>query len=56
MTVKHWSPYGTVKTIVAVSMEPGKWNSDTSTSLLLTIGYALVFATLGIKWFKWNTK
>ncbi len=54
--LEHWSPYGTVKTIVAVSMEPGKWNSDTSTSLLLTIGYALVFATLGIKWFKWNTK
>lgn len=54
--LEHWSPYGTVKTIVAVSMEPGKWSSDTSTSLLLTIGYALVFATLGIKWFKWNTK
>ena len=54
--LEHWSPYGTVKTIVAVSMEPGKWSSDTSTALLLTIAYAIVFATLGIKWFKWNTK
>jgi ABC-2 type transport system permease protein len=54
--LEHWSPYGTVKTVVAASMEPAKWNNDTSTALLLTIAYTLVFATLGIKWFKWTSK
>jgi ABC-2 type transport system permease protein len=54
--VEHWSPYGTVKTIVAASMEPTKWDSNTSTALLLTLVYAIVFAVFGIKWFKWNTK
>ena len=51
-----YSPYGTVKTILSTSMEPDKWNSDTSVALLVTIIYIIVFATLGIKWFKWNTK
>ena len=52
----QWSPYGAVKAILAAGMESGKWTNDTSISLLVTIGYTIVFATLGIKWFKWNTK
>lgn len=51
-----WTPYGTVKNILATSLEPATWNNHTSEALLLTVGYTLVFATLGIKWFKWNTK
>jgi ABC-2 type transport system permease protein len=51
-----WSPYGTVKTILAFGMEPEKWNNEASMALLVTIGYAVVCAVLGIKWFKWNTK
>jgi ABC-2 type transport system permease protein len=54
--IVHWSPYGTVKTILAVGMEPEKWNYDASMALLVTLGYSLVCAVLGIKWFKWNTK
>jgi ABC-2 type transport system permease protein len=51
-----WTPYGTVKDILAASLEPAKWNMHTTESLLLTVGYTIVFATLGIKWFKWSTK
>ena len=51
-----WTPYGTVKEILAASMEPAKWSNHTSMALLLTLGYTVVFATLGIKWFKWSTK
>jgi len=52
----HWSPYGAVKTILSTGMTPAAWNSDTTIALLATIGYTIVFTTLGIKWFKWNTK
>jgi ABC-2 type transport system permease protein len=52
----QYSPYGTVKTILSTGMEPAKWNSDTTTALLVTIGYTIAFTILGIKWFKWNTK
>ena len=51
-----WTPYGTVKTILASSLEPAKWDNHTTVALLLTLGYTIVFATLGIKWFKWSTK
>ncbi len=52
----NWSPYGTVKNILAASLEPSRWDSHTTLALLLTIGYTILFATLGIRWFKWSTK
>ena len=51
-----WSPYGTVKEILATGLEPAKWSAHTTQALLVTIGYTIVFATLGIKWFKWNAR
>ncbi len=51
----HWSPFGTVKTILAASMQPSSWNNDATLALLATIGYALVFSFFGVKWFRWNS-
>ncbi len=51
-----WSPYGTVKHVIAAGMEPDKWNNEITMALLATIGYAVVFSLIGIKKFKWNTK
>lgn len=50
----HWSPYGTVKHILASSAGPGTWDAGATKALIATIGYAFVFAVLGIKWFKWS--
>lgn len=52
----HWSPYGTVKTILSAGMEPGKWDAHATNSLLFTIGYTIVFTMFGIKWFKWSSR
>ncbi len=54
--VVDWTPYGTVKNILAASLEPVRWDNHSTLSLLLTIGYAILFTTMGIKWFKWSTK
>ncbi|MEO8764876.1 MAG: ABC transporter permease [Ginsengibacter sp.] len=51
----HWSPFGTVKTIIAAGMEPSSWDSQSSMALLASLVYAFAFSFLGIKWFKWNT-
>ena len=51
-----WSPYGTVKTLISVSLNPAKWNAQTTEALLLTIGYASIFSVIGIKNFKWSYK
>jgi ABC-2 type transport system permease protein len=54
--VVRWSPYGTVKRLLSASMDPHTWTQDTTLYLLATIGYTIIFTTLGIKWFKWNTR
>lgn len=51
-----WSPYGTVKRIIAAGMQPGSWNQQATTALLVTIAYAVVFSFLGIRKFKWSNK
>lgn len=51
-----WSPYGTVKTVIAAGMSPATWNGETTTALIVTIGYAVLFSVIGIKKFKWNNK
>ncbi len=53
--IVHWSPFGTVKTILAAGMQISSWDSTTSMALLVTLGYAVVFSFLGIKWFRWNS-
>ena len=52
----NWSPYGTVNHILAASLQPALWTSQTSMALLATIGYTVVFASLGIKWFRWSPR
>ncbi|MEJ0082115.1 MAG: ABC transporter permease [Puia sp.] len=49
-----YSPYGTVKHILASSFQPGTWDKSSTVALLFTIGYAIVFSVLGIRWFRWN--
>ena len=51
-----WSPYGTVKRIIAAGMQPGTWIQETTTGLLVTFTYATVFSVIGIKKFKWSNK
>ncbi len=50
----QWSPYGTVENILSASLTPSTWNAHTTIALLVTLGYTLVFAGLGIRWFKWK--
>ncbi|NNU34869.1 ABC transporter permease [Mucilaginibacter sp. S1162] len=54
--VVHFSPYGSVKIMLAASMQPEKWVNDTTIAVLVSIGYIIVFAGIGISKFKWNTK
>lgn len=55
-TIVVWSPFGAVKRILSDSLVPAHWNAGSTQALLATIGYAILFSLLGIKWFRWNTK
>jgi ABC-2 type transport system permease protein len=54
--VSRWSPGGAIATILAGAMEPGAWTLETWGALAATIGYAAVFAGVGIRWFKWTSR
>jgi ABC-2 type transport system permease protein len=54
--IVRFSPYGCVKIMLAASMEPAKWSNDTSIAVLVSIGYIILFAGIGISKFKWSTK
>ena len=54
--VVKWSPYGSVKHLLSSSMQPSGWDQKASLALVTTILYAIIFSTIGIKWFKWNSK
>ncbi|MCC8423733.1 ABC transporter permease [Mucilaginibacter sp. UR6-11] len=52
----RYSPYGSVKMMLAASMEPAQWNNDTTLAVLVCVGYIIVFAGIGIQKFRWNAK
>ncbi len=54
--VSRWSPGGVVATILAGAMQPGTWTLETWGALVATVGYAAVFAGIGIRWFKWTSR
>ncbi|HTL07685.1 MAG TPA: ABC transporter permease [Chitinophagaceae bacterium] len=54
--IVKWSPYGTVEHILSAGMQAGAWTQHSTIELLVTIGYALIFSAIGIRWFKWTTK
>jgi ABC-2 type transport system permease protein len=51
-----WSPYGTVKRILAASMRPETWNIQASLALAVTLAYTLLFTSFGVRWFKWTSR
>ncbi|HTJ14004.1 MAG TPA: ABC transporter permease [Dinghuibacter sp.] len=55
-TITKWSPYGTVKSVLAAALEPGAWTHDSTIALLATLGYAVVFTAAGIRNFSWTSR
>jgi ABC-2 type transport system permease protein len=51
-----WSPYGCVNRIVAAGLTPERWTANSSMSLLVTVGYTILFAALGIRYFRWTSR
>jgi ABC-2 type transport system permease protein len=50
----QWSPYGTVQTVLLAAMGSTGPYGHLFAALLLTAGYAILFISAGIFYFKWN--
>ena len=51
-----WSPFGTTQTIIAWSLAPSLFSAQILWALLATIGYTVIFASIGIRRFKWSVE
>jgi len=52
--VFKWSPISSMTMLLAGAMEPSGWSAQTWYALVATVVYAAVFASLGIRWFRWT--
>ena len=52
--IVFWSPLGTTKTMLAAAYAPSTINGDVLLAVLVTLGYGVVFAAIGIRRFAWS--
>ena len=55
-SVARWSPVGAVMTLFAGVLNLHAWYSRDTLSLLVCFGYIVVFAGIGIHWFRWDAR
>ena len=53
--ISKWSPYGCVQRILADSLNPGAWKTQSNMALLTTLGYIILFSVIGIRKFQWQS-
>lgn len=54
--IVNWSPLGTTKTMLLAAMMPSTIDLHTFWALLATLGYGIVFAAIGIRYFRWSVQ
>lgn len=55
-SVARWSPVGAVMTLFAGVLNLSEWSGHDTLSLVVCVGYIVVFATIGIRWFQWDAR
>jgi ABC-2 type transport system permease protein len=53
-SVSRWSPVGIVMTLFAGVLKLSTWSSQDWLSIVACVGYIVVFAAIGIRWFRWE--
>ena len=55
-SVARWTPVGVVITLFAGVLNLHAWYSRDTLALLVCLGYIVVFAGIGIRWFQWDAR
>ncbi|HUB92962.1 MAG TPA: ABC transporter permease [Verrucomicrobiae bacterium] len=55
-SIARWTPVGAVMTVFAGVLNLSAWSGHDSLSLLTCVGYIVVCAAIGIRWFRWETR
>ena len=51
--VSRWSPGGCLETLLSAAMGATAWSGRSWGALFASLGYTVVFAVIGIRWFRW---
>ncbi|WP_422934502.1 ABC transporter permease [Sinomonas sp. P47F7] len=49
-----WTPVGALINLFSAVLNIAPWGSDATNGLIASLGYIVVFAWLGIRWFRWE--
>lgn len=52
--VSRWSPGGCLESLFTVTLGGGNWSSETWGALAASVAYTVVFAAVGVRWFRWT--
>ncbi len=52
--VSRWSPVGVVMTMFAGVLDLGAWGARDSGAVAAAVGYVLICAAVGVRWFRWE--
>lgn len=55
-SIAGWSPVGALMTLFSDVLNQAAWSGQDGYSLLACTGYIIVFAFIGIRWFRWDTR
>ncbi|MBB6404195.1 ABC transporter permease [Arthrobacter sp. AZCC_0090] len=55
-TIADWSPVGALLTLFSDLLNQSAWSGQDTSSLLACVGYIVVFTSIGIRWFRWNSR
>lgn len=55
-TISDWSPVGALMTLFSDVLNQSAWSGQDTGSLLACVAYVVVFAFVGIRWFRWESR
>ncbi|MCZ9884544.1 ABC transporter permease [Arthrobacter sp. B2a2-09] len=54
--ISDWSPVGALMTLFSDVLNQSAWSGQDTGSLLACVAYIVVFAFIGIRWFRWDSR
>ena len=55
-SMSGWSPVGALVTLFSDVLDQAAWGAQDTYSILACAGYIIVFAFIGIRWFRWESR
>jgi ABC-2 type transport system permease protein len=55
-SIAGWSPVGALMTLFSDALNASAWSTQDAYAVLACAGYIIIFAFIGIRWFRWDAR